>query len=326
MTWTTPELADADEISYVREVAQKLDIPLREVQGDQHWTMSHPEGVRTAASSPFTLFYDDLWDSGHACIRESGATTVFDGLSGDALFGANVFAYPDLFVQGRWLQLAREFRVHMRNATSGITYPQALRRMVLGPVARAYLPALMKARTSKPVSWLHPSLHTLCKPAPPDQKTSGMPGRRMRYGVVADTFISQVGVYYGKLARRFGLEPRHVLLDHRLIEFALSLPTEQTIRNGQRKTIMRNAMRGRLPDSVVNMWGKIVPTTISERGLHEREQAKIWNYLTNMRAAEMGFVDEARLRSAYSDYTNQKSSNALFFYAITLEDWLRRYF
>ncbi len=327
MTWTTPELAEADELAYVKETAGKLDIPLHVVRGDQHWTLSHPDGARTNASSPFALYYDDLWDAAHACIRDAGATTVFDGFSGDALFGANVYAYPDLFVEGRWLQLAREMRAHMRLTPSGITWPQALRRMVLGPVARAYLPGLMKSRVPAPAPWLSPSQHALWQSTQqPAVAQEGKPGRRMRFNFVADNFASQVGIHYNSLARRFGLEPRHVLLDHRLVELALSLPTEQTIRNGQRKTIMRNAMRGRLPDSVLDMWGKIVPTTLSERGLREREQAKIRHYLTNMRAAELGYVDEDKLRSAYSDYLDNKTQNALFFYAVTLEDWLRRYF
>jgi hypothetical protein len=89
---------------------------------------------------------------------------------------------------------------------------------------------------------------------------------------------------------------------------------------------MRNAMRGRLPDSVVNMRGKIVPTLISQRGLREREQAKVWDYLTNMRAAALGYVDEAPLRSAYQSFIDGKTHDTRFFYALMLEDWLRRHF
>jgi asparagine synthase (glutamine-hydrolysing) len=328
MTWTTPELAEADEVAYVREVAAKLDIPLHEIRGDQYWTLCHPEGLRTRSSSPFVLYYDDLWDAGHACIRDAGATTVFDGFSGDALFGANVFSYPDFLAEGRWLRLAREFHAHMRQPLSRISHLQAAKIMVLAPVARAWLPGLMaKRKPPAPVAWLHPSRtalwqSTLPSPSPPERK----PGRRMRYETIADPFQVQVAGYIQHLAGRSGMQSRHVLLDHRLVEFALSLPTEQTIRNGQRKTVMRNAMRGRLPDSVVNMRGKIVPTLISQRGLREREQAKVWDYLTNMRAAALGYVDEAPLRSAYQSFIDGKTHDTRFFYALMLEDWLRRHF
>jgi hypothetical protein len=48
--------------------------------------------------------------------------------------------------------------------------------------------------------------------------------------------------------------------------------------------------------------------------------------MTKMRAAEMGFVDQAKLRQAYEDYLAGRSNNTLFWHTLTLEDWLRRWF
>jgi asparagine synthase (glutamine-hydrolysing) len=127
-------------------------------------------------------------------------------------------------------------------------------------------------------------------------------------------------------AAAHGLAVRSPLLDHRLAEFAVRLPVDQTFRAGQRKIILRNAMRGVLPDAVVDMWGKIVPTVIADRGLREREQEKVRGYMRNMRAADLGYVDEAPLRQAYDDYVVGKTDSTMFWFAITLEDWLRRYF
>ena len=142
-----------------------------------------------------------------------------------------------------------------------------------------------------------------------------------------DPFLTQVAEHCDRRAgARHDIKMRHPLLDHRLFEFAASLPTTQTFRAGQRKIIMRNAMRGLLPDDIVNMWGKITPETISERGLREREQGKVWPLLAHMRAAELGLVDEARLREAYQSYVDRKTNDSLFWYTLTLEDWLRRYF
>jgi asparagine synthase (glutamine-hydrolysing) len=127
-------------------------------------------------------------------------------------------------------------------------------------------------------------------------------------------------------AARHGIELRHPLLDHRLFEFAASLPTAQTFAAGMRKIILRNAMRGRLPDEVVDRRGKTYPAAIARRGLRERERAKVWSLVTNMRAADLGFVDEQRLRQAYGDYLTGRSDSSLFWHTLTLEAWLRRYF
>ena len=57
-----------------------------------------------------------------------------------------------------------------------------------------------------------------------------------------------------------------------------------------------------LPDAVLDLKRKILPTAISERGLKHRERSKVMELMTDMRVAELGLVDEKRLRRAYSDY------------------------
>jgi asparagine synthetase B (glutamine-hydrolysing) len=187
------------------------------------------------------------------------------------------------------------------------------------------------SRSARPKPWLRAEHHTLFRDtfarALAPSQTWILPGRAQRFRILRDLSIRPVMEQVNRRARlRHGVELRHPLLDHRLFEFAASLPTTQTFRAGQRKIIMRNAMRGILPDEIVDMWGKIYPTAISERGLREREQAKVWALMTNMRAAELGLVDEQRLRQAYQDYLDRKTDNVLFWYTLTLEDWLRRYF
>ena len=44
-----------------------------------------------------------------------------------------------------------------------------------------------------------------------------------------------------------GLEAREPLLDHRLLEFAASLPERMRIRGGQGKWLMKKTMEGHLP-------------------------------------------------------------------------------
>jgi asparagine synthase (glutamine-hydrolysing) len=138
--------------------------------------------------------------------------------------------------------------------------------------------------------------------------------------------LHSIAALVTRQAARYGIELRHPLLDHRLFDFAAALPTAQTFAAGQRKVVLRNAMHGRLPEAVLDGWDKTYPAAIAHRGLREREQAKVWALMTDMRAAEMGFVDEHRLRSAYTHYLEGRSENTRFWHTLTLEAWLRRYF
>lgn len=55
---------------------------------------------------------------------------------------------------------------------------------------------------------------------------------------------------YDRVASAVGVEPRHPFLDPRLMDFCVSLPGEQKLRNGWPKAVLRHAMAGKLPESV----------------------------------------------------------------------------
>jgi asparagine synthase (glutamine-hydrolysing) len=125
-------------------------------------------------------------------------------------------------------------------------------------------------------------------------------------------------------AARYGIDFRHPLLDHRLYEFAASVPSHQTHRAEEAKRIVRNALRGYGPDAVLDLPGQHFDG-LFDRGVRERERDKVWTLLTDMRAAALGIVEERPLREAYQSYLDGKS-RARFWYTATLEDWLRRHF
>jgi asparagine synthase (glutamine-hydrolysing) len=50
----------------------------------------------------------------------------------------------------------------------------------------------------------------------------------------------------------FGLEGRSPLLDHELMEFAATIPAALKLRGREKKWILREALRGRLPDDILD--------------------------------------------------------------------------
>ena len=325
--WSAPELPEADESSDSAEVCRFLDIPSEEIRADLLWPLSRPDGIHTPATMPFYAYYSELIDETFKRLQGRSSNILLTGMSGDHLFGGNVFAYPDLLLSGRWAELTRQMRYHLPRSATGLSLFQIIRRMILTPIREAYLPG-WRAGAALPAPWLRPPFTELFRTEigrPPDRKWM-LPGRVGRLRMLSHPSLPRQVEAMNQLAARRDVEFRHPLLDHRLIEFALSLPTDQTFRASQRKIILRNAMRGLLPDKVLDRWTKIYPTAILHRGLREREQAKVWPLMSHMRAAEMGFVDERKLRGAYQDYLDGKTEDTLFWHTLTLEDWLRRWF
>ena len=55
-----------------------------------------------------------------------------------------------------------------------------------------------------------------------------------------------------RMSMAHALESREPLLDHKLVEFAATIPPELQLKNGSGKYVLKQALRGRLPDSVID--------------------------------------------------------------------------
>ena len=324
-SWVSPELPESDESEYSSAAASYLGLPTTTLRADLHWPLSSRLGLETRMATPFCNAYTDLWMATYEVIRQCGITVLFSGYSGDHLFGGDVFSYPDLLLTGHWVELVRQVKANL--PYSGLSLGDLIRVGVLSPIAQAYLPFKRKSR-KRSVPWLtaqYQQIYLDCF-ADLEEHAYGLPGKQQRLDHLRDRSLAHIAENMNLLADDYEIELRHPLCDHRLFEFAATIPSTQTYRAAVRKIIMRNAMRGYLPDQVVGMIYKILPSAIVIRGLREREQSKVMALMTNMRAAEMGFVDERRLNENYSDYVSGKHDDDLFWDTLTLEDWLRRYF
>jgi asparagine synthase (glutamine-hydrolysing) len=321
--WSAPELPESDELPLARRVADRLGVPLREIRVDACWPLRGAANGLTPRSEPFRNYYEEAWEATFRAVRADGLDVLITGAGGDSLVGGVVYSYPDLLLRGRWRELAGQLRRHLPR--SSFTPPELLRRMILRPILQAYSPTWQE-RLARPVPWLaerHRDLYrrTVAAHDPP---RAVLPGRYLRLRSLRDRATRRILPHLARHAARHGVRLLHPLLDRRLIDFAAGLPTEQSFAEGVWKVALRRAMRGRLPDEVVELRGKIAPTALLARGLRERETARVWELMTDMRAAELGFVDEPALRQHYREYLDGRHSGAMFWYTVTLEDWLRR--
>jgi asparagine synthase (glutamine-hydrolysing) len=322
--WSMPELPSADETAPATAVARFLELPLVTLKADHWWPMCSPEGPAISIESPDCNFFAEVWTETLPLARERGWRVIFTGAGGDHLFGSDVFGYPDLLLTGQWRELVRQLRRHL--PYSSYSLPGILRMMLLGPIVRSYFPWLRPPRGSE-VPWLKTGdlLQGLDDAPPAAERYQLLPGRLQRLQLLRDPIVPPTAEWMARHAAGHGIELRQPLMDHRLFEFAASLPTAQTFRAAERKIILRNAMRGRLPDLVLDMREKIIPSALADRGA-EREQQKVRDLMTNMRAAELGLVDERLLQHSFQAYRNGERESAAFWNTLCVEAWLRRYF
>jgi asparagine synthase (glutamine-hydrolysing) len=324
-SWITPEIPEADESRLLADLWRQLAIPSMTVRADLCWPLSQPEGLCADRSSPTFGFYSEIWAMMFATVKATGVDVLMSGITGDHLFGEAIPSYPDLFLTGHWVALFQQLQSHRRH--SPVSMYHLVKWYMLGPIAACYAPWLVQSR-ARAAPWLHRryvSVYDACL-GQPDRPAGLLPGRQQRLNLLRDRNLPRIVEILGGMGAAYGVECRHPLTDHRLMEFAARLPTHQSYRGGLQKVIMRQAMRGLLPDTILNQRTKIVPSALGEKGLKEMEREKVWKLLTNMRAAELGYVDEDQLQQNYREYLAGNNGDALFWHTLCLEDWLRRYF
>ncbi|MBN2117195.1 MAG: hypothetical protein JW730_11520 [Anaerolineales bacterium] len=322
-----PALPGSNEQEWILATSQKLNLDLTELQVDQFWPLK-PSGP--CENLPRITAYQEIW--GITCLeaRKQGARILITGAMGDQCFGSSICSYSDLLLNSRWIELGRQIR-HEWVQGYYIRPPDwktPLRRS-LRPLKQYIDNLLLPLKQMKPVSWLHPSQQAVYEQVRYANRRPfkiGLPARVMRWWQIIDPGSLQNILQFHKFAQRLGIEMRHPLWDHRILEFVLQLPAEQTYQSGTQKIVLRNAMRGILPDKVVELRKKIVPFDLFHRGLRERSVEQAMDLMTNMRLADMGYVLPSELQAAYQRYLRGETNHQNFFYTLMLESQVRAWY
>ena len=112
---------------------------------------------------------------------------------------------------------------------------------------------LLKNKKAQDFSWLR---------LKPDREALFRRSKEDSVLAISKNLISELGLnallrYEDKNAMSFGIESRVPFLDHELVEFCLSLPTDLKIRNGIRKWILRESRKEVLPEIIRNRYDKL---------------------------------------------------------------------
>jgi asparagine synthase (glutamine-hydrolysing) len=185
------------------------------------------------------------------CIASNNNRVVLSGLAGDEILGGAPDFIPqlaDLFAAGRFVALAKQVKTW---AVSNRTTIIAL----LAEVTRSFLAASMgTCRGANLAPWLHPKFiaahrAAFCRYQAPFSFFGIQPSFQEKVETL-DALRRQVAscVQTPKTL----CERRYPYLDRDLVEFLFAIPSEQLQRPGERRSLMRRALVGIVPDELLN--------------------------------------------------------------------------
>ena len=129
-----------------------------------------------------------------------------------------------------------------------------------------------------------------------------------------------------RLSMAFGLELRLPFLDHRLVEFALSLPPRLLFLHGRSKSIVREALAGAMDDGVRLAAKRSIQAPQGPWLRREPMRSYVQGLLESESFADRGLFDVPKARAAFARFCNGAYDNSFFVWQwINVEEWFRMF-
>lgn len=121
------------------------------------------------------------------------------------------------------------------------------------------------------------------------------------------------------------VEARLPFLDHRLVEFCLGLPEEHKIADGWTKRVLREGMKGRLPEAVRLRRDKLGFATAEEVWMRTSHREVFRTLLEDAIDAADGILTPEALRKATRILEGKEPFNFLVWRMISFGRWIKRF-
>jgi asparagine synthase (glutamine-hydrolysing) len=252
-----------DETEFVRAVLEQ--------EGDIDWTPIRPPAAWSGSGEPIDadkmtwLGEDDPENAVCARAESQEVGLILSGWGGDegATFNGRG-AFAELFLRGRWGKLAGEIAALRRER--GWSAP----RVLYGEVAAYLVPDaaidLAKRIVGRGANLRQSLGQTLSSDArrrlaaAGDEGLNMAPdGRENRWRLMTSPHIAERAEVWAQTGARHGLAFAFPLLDRRVVEYSLSLPSDLCLRDGYRRRPFRDATTDILPERVRLRHEKYMP-------------------------------------------------------------------
>lgn len=269
-----------DERPYLQSLADQPGFDLHTFAADRFSPLRDPDSHQIYWHPDEWFHAPNLYLFRHAYhwANQRQIRVMLDGLDGDVVVSHGIYLLQELAQAGRWRQLWDQRRVagiHQAHPWRFLwSYVWALQ--VKPKLWRGPLRQLEHFGSSSPAPLLSPALADRTgiedyRRAQAQHRQLFQSVRGMHYLNLTSDLIPSSLQSVERLGATWGCEPRHPFFDRRLVEFCLSLPTEQKIDHGWTRIVLRRAMAGILPPQIQWRITKAHLGYSFNRGLLQRE-------------------------------------------------------
>jgi len=144
------------------------------------------------------------------------------------------------------------------------------------------------------------------------------------YNEITTLSLPRLLRYEDRNSMHFSIESRVPFLDHRLVEYVFSIPMSQRLKNGWTKRVLRNAMKGTLPEKVRKRRKKIgfaIPQVAWMRELAK----EIEEVFASTEFGKRKYFKQKEILAKFDEFKNGRLSHyaEIFWRLLNLEMWFR---
>ena len=352
------KVPESDESSFINSVVTQTQVKPHYIKADEISPLTDIKQVLWHQDEPF--FAPNLYLNWKAyeLSNQLGIRVILDGFDGDTTVSHGIGYLRDLARKGRWLKLMREIRGYTKNFRG---YSQEFNS---SPWQKfwSYLepygiqPWLNRSRLTRFVWYRYKNIQQKIQAKFSDDKSVsswssifnsdfleriGTRQRRksllqQRYGsttneqqehyqAINNGMLPNTLEVLDRAAAPFAVEVRYPFWDKRLVEFCLSVPTEQKMHLGWTRMILRRAMEDILPKEIQWRGGKGNVGHGFEYGLKNFAKHDLETMFNNPKLIE-NYVNITHLKQIYENFIAEESTTnniISIWQAINLFLWLK---
>jgi asparagine synthase (glutamine-hydrolysing) len=281
------EVSECDERPYIETVLEQGHCQPDFIVLDSLSPFSDAEEIMWHLDEPLSAGNLYLNWNAYRRANELGVRVVLDGFDGDTTVSHGTGRIGELAGAGRWRDLAFELRSSSSNlkVKSWLHYwwgwyckyhPAARRanQLYRGAMRRLRRPARPIAPPWNPIGFLNPDLtrrlglrEIAQKPVAPDRNE-----REQHIRLLEREVMTKSVELLDHISAAFNVDVRFPFMDVRLIEYCVSLPSDQKFRGGLTRFVMHHGLSGVLPDKIKHRRGKSNLAPSFEKGLLKFER------------------------------------------------------
>lgn len=323
------QVISCDERAYIEHMLRAFPLSPHFVFCDHQWTLRDLNTWPVYREYPASDPYPRLPLSVMKAAQQDGIKLLLSGYFGDTLFTGQSYWLTDLIRHTKYALIHES----LNNGQLKTSKAQAILHSGLLPLIprswKNFIYKLTGHDQKIPNKGLHPEFirRTQLKERLRNDdrwKEFHYPGQWDRLSRLTLNIYSQGHATVSKEYHRHGMEISTPYWDRRLVEFVMALPAYQLGRPGIDRYVMRNAMRGLVPEPIRLRTQRTIFSELFTMGIFDKEKETVKRLIKDALIVQLNIIKHDWFQAEFEAGTKWSADGYYFWKALSLELWLRK--